>query len=122
MKLLAICLHSKKQLQALIMDSVVSNDESVLIVESDDSTMFNFNDSTTQDAFDFEEDSNDDSYQNTSDPDEVKVNRTPVLTVRMPKFFMDSNNVSILSPISELAVNVAKTKLNSTNSALTLGK
>lgn len=104
------------------MDSVVSNDESVLIVESDDSTMFNFNDSTTQDAFDFEEDSNDDSYQNTSDPDEVKVNRTPVLTVRMPKFFMDSNNVSILSPISELAVNVAKTKLNSTNSALTLGK
>lgn len=104
------------------MDSVVSNDESVLIVESDDSTMFSFNDSTTQDAFDFEEDSNDDSYQNTSELDEVKVNRTPVLTVRMPKFFMDSNNVSILSPISELAVNVAKTKLNSTNIALTLGK
>lgn len=104
------------------MDSVVSNDESVLIVESDDSTMFNLNDSTTQDAFDFEEDSNDDSYQNTSELDEVKVNRTPVLTVRMPKFFMDSNNVSILSPISELAVNVAKTKLNSTNIALTLGK
>lgn len=104
------------------MDSVESNDESVLIVESDDSTMFSFDGSTTQDAFDFEENSNDDSYQNTSDPDEVKVIGTPVLTVRMPKFFMDSNNISILSPISELAVNVAKTKLNSTNTGLTLGK
>lgn len=96
----------------------VPNNECGLTTQSSVVPFNDFDDSTTQDAQHFCDDSNqsitDAAAADNDDPD--KMNSKPRLAVRISNCFTDFRNAAILSPISDLAMNVAKTKLNRSNS------
>lgn len=79
----------------------------------------NLEDCATQDACDFQEHFLCDSSESLSDASPEKVNIRPVLAIDISNCLKDlQNNTTILSPISELAMNVANTKLCSVASDL----
>lgn len=79
------------------------------------STIDDFNDCSTQDACDYEQNFNS-SSQSDDDDDTIDTIDTIDAGSTLPKlkitnFFKVLNPPSILSPVSELAMNIAKTKL-----------
>lgn len=87
-----------------------------------------FDDSSTQDATDFEHHFDSDSNQSIIDDDsrhliddtsekitKKNVDSEKVLTLNVTNYFKDFNQTNILSPISELAMNVASTNLTATS-------
>lgn len=105
------------------MENAVSNDESGPITKRNVVPFDCLDDSTTQDACDFEEHFNDDSNQSFADESPEKTAPKTVLSIKIPNSFADFSKSTILSPMSDLAMNVEKTKLNSSDSVVcTFGK